>query len=216
MITVFSASNYYEIGSNKGAYIKFGANSDRYFVQFTAAASKTKKLTFRQQVDNVEKSAIRELKEKLREQKLQLTKEFKDRDPDNTGANKKFIIGKIIDKTFSIYVGRISLSQWSEAMEAVTNFKLPWRLLREKLAVVNTSNEIVYANTLQMIESDDIVSANERARSELLIKFLEISFQLENWCQRKRQSGRHNVLQPREPGSDFPHDGSRLERSNID
>lgn len=87
VITVFSASNYYEIGSNKGAYIKFGANSDRYFVQFTAAASKTKKLTFRQQVDNVEKSAIRELKEKLLEQKLQLTKEFKDRDPDNTGGN---------------------------------------------------------------------------------------------------------------------------------
>lgn len=85
VITVFSASNYYEIGSNKGAYIKFGANSDRYFVQFTAAASKTKKLTFRQQVDNVEKSAIRELKEKLREQKLQLQKEFSLRDPDNTG-----------------------------------------------------------------------------------------------------------------------------------
>lgn len=85
VITVFSASNYYEIGSNKGAYIKFGANSDRYFVQFTAAASKTKKLTFRQQVDNVEKSAIRELKEKLREQKDRLEKEFKERDAENTG-----------------------------------------------------------------------------------------------------------------------------------
>lgn len=56
------------------------------------------------------------------------------------------------------FPGRISLSQWSEAMEAVTNFKLPWRLLREKLAAVNTENEIIYANTLQMIESDDIVS----------------------------------------------------------
>lgn len=85
VITVFSASNYYEIGSNKGAYIKFGANSDRYFVQFTAAASKTRKLTFRQQVDNVEKSAIRELKEKLREQEIQLQNEFKVRDTENTG-----------------------------------------------------------------------------------------------------------------------------------
>lgn len=70
VITVFSASNYYEIGSNKGSYIKFGANSDRYFVQFTAAASKTRKLTFRQQVDNVEKSAIRELKQQLRDEKV--------------------------------------------------------------------------------------------------------------------------------------------------
>lgn len=89
VITVFSASNYYEIGSNKGAYIKFAANNDRYFVQFTAAASKTKKLTFRQQVDNVEKSAIRELKEKLREQKPQLQKEFEKRDLENSGANKE-------------------------------------------------------------------------------------------------------------------------------
>lgn len=82
---MFSASNYYEIGSNKGSYIKFGANSDRYFVQFTAAASKTRKLTFRQQVDNVEKSAIRELKQQLRDEKDQLLQEFKERDPDNTG-----------------------------------------------------------------------------------------------------------------------------------
>lgn len=58
-------------------------------MQFTAAASKTKKLTFRQQVDNVEKSAIRELKEKLQEQKTQLKKEFKERDPENTGKGKK-------------------------------------------------------------------------------------------------------------------------------
>lgn len=155
MITVFSASNYYEIGSNKGAYIKFAANNDRYFVQFTAAASKTKKLTFRQQVDNVEKSAIRELKEKLREQKIQLQKEFEKRDLQNSGANDWIHLSFVRKMEFS---GRISLSQWSEAMEAVTNFKLPWRLLREKLAVVNAENEIVYANTLQMIESDDIVS----------------------------------------------------------
>lgn len=183
MITVFSASNYYEIGSNKGAYIKFGANSDRYFVQFTAAASKTKKLTFRQQVDNVEKSAIRELKEKLQEQKAQLQKEFKERDVENTGEkeveffdiffpslviyyilstsaedNLNFFRLIFIFSLIHMLTGRISLSQWSEAMESVTNFKLPWRLLREKLAVVNANNEILYQKTLEMIESDDIVS----------------------------------------------------------
>lgn len=145
VITVFSASNYYEIGSNKGAYIKFGANTDRYFVQFTAAASKTKKLTFRQQVDNVEKSAIRELKEKLREQRAQLLKEFKDRDVENNG--------------------KISVLQWSEAMEVVTNFKLPWRLLRDKLTVSNEANEILYEKTLEMIDSDDLVRKIEHNTS---------------------------------------------------
>ena len=60
--------------------------------------------------------------------------------------------------TCTLYTGRISLSQWSEAMESVTNFKLPWRLLREKLAVVTENNEIIYEKTLQMIENDDIVS----------------------------------------------------------
>jgi serine/threonine-protein phosphatase with EF-hands len=85
VITIFSASNYYEIGSNNGAYIKFSANGDRYFVQFTSAASKTKKLTFRQQVDIIEKSAIRELKGKLRQQKTSLEKEFKLRDVEENG-----------------------------------------------------------------------------------------------------------------------------------
>lgn len=135
-------------------------------MQFTAAASKTKKLTFRQQVDNVEKSAIRELKEKLQEQKAQLKKEFKERDPENTGEkqNKKKLFRSQLFHLIYVFpliyilTGRITLSQWSEAMESVTNFKLPWRLLREKLAVANENNEILYTKTLEMIESDDIVS----------------------------------------------------------
>lgn len=116
---MFSASNYYEIGSNKGSYIKFGANSDRYFVQFTAAASKTKKLTFRQQVDNVEKSAIKELKEKLREQKVQLQKEFDKRDPENTGAIDKKL------KNFPILIN-VRLHQQVEC--PLANGRKQWKL----------------------------------------------------------------------------------------
>lgn len=87
VITIFSASNYYEIGSNKGAYLKLNPQLIPHFVQYTAAASKTKKLTFRQRIGLVECSALRELGARLRERRNELEREFKARDPDATGKN---------------------------------------------------------------------------------------------------------------------------------
>lgn len=52
---------------------------------YTAAASKTRKLTFRQRVGLVESSALRELAAKLRERRIELEREFKSRDPENKG-----------------------------------------------------------------------------------------------------------------------------------
>lgn len=85
VITIFSASNYYEIGSNKGAYLKLNPQLDTHFVQYTAAASKTRKLTFRQRVGLVESSALRELGARLRERHSELEREFRIRDPTCTG-----------------------------------------------------------------------------------------------------------------------------------
>lgn len=85
VITIFSASNYYAIGSNKGAYLKLDPQLDTHFVQYTAAASKTRKLTFRQKIGLVESSALRELGAKLRERKVELEKEFRIRDQDSRG-----------------------------------------------------------------------------------------------------------------------------------
>lgn len=87
VITIFSASNYYEIGSNKGAYLKLNPQLDTHFVQYTAAASKTRKLTFRQKVGLVESSALRELGAKLRDRRNELEREFKARDPDSKGIH---------------------------------------------------------------------------------------------------------------------------------
>lgn len=83
--TIFSASNYYEIGSNKGAYLKLNPQLDCQFVQFTAAASKSRKLTFRQRIGLVESSALRELGARLRECGNELEREFAARDPGGTG-----------------------------------------------------------------------------------------------------------------------------------
>lgn len=54
-------------------------------MQYTAAASKTRKLTFRQRVGLVESSALRELGARLRAKIVELDKEFKKRDPNGTG-----------------------------------------------------------------------------------------------------------------------------------
>lgn len=95
VITIFSASNYYEIGSNKGAYLKLDPQLDTHFVQYTAAASKTRKLTFRQKVGLVESSAIRELGARLRERRAELDREFKARDRDSKGEHALAFIHNI-------------------------------------------------------------------------------------------------------------------------
>ena len=47
VITVFSASNYYEQDSNRGAYMKLGPDMKPYFVQYQVSRSK-KHLTLKQ------------------------------------------------------------------------------------------------------------------------------------------------------------------------
>ena len=86
VITIFSASNYYELGSNKGAYLKLvGPQLDTHFVQYTAATGKTKRLTFRQRIGLVESSAIRELRGHIVSNRETLEAEFNRADPEFTG-----------------------------------------------------------------------------------------------------------------------------------
>nr|XP_012599777.1 serine/threonine-protein phosphatase with EF-hands 2 isoform X1 [Microcebus murinus] len=113
VLTIFSASNYYEVGSNRGAYVKLGPALTPHIVQYQANKA-TCTLTMRQRISRVEESALRALREKLFAHSSDLLGEFKKYDAGQTG--------------------RVAPSDWAAAVEAALRLRLPWRLLRPQLA----------------------------------------------------------------------------------
>ncbi|XP_056586666.1 serine/threonine-protein phosphatase with EF-hands 2-like [Triplophysa dalaica] len=118
VLTIFSASNYYDVGSNRGAYIHLGPDHIPHFKPFQASRT-TRELTLRQSVGRTERSALQALRMLLFTHKSELMREFLQHDPQHTGL--------------------ISLRSWAVAMETVLHLSLPWRVLRSQL--VSSSND---------------------------------------------------------------------------
>ncbi|XP_015216855.2 serine/threonine-protein phosphatase with EF-hands 2 isoform X1 [Lepisosteus oculatus] len=112
VLTIFSASNYYEVGSNRGAYVRLGPDLTPHIVQYQASRT-TRKLTMRQRVSRIERSALRALREQLFAHKSDLLTAFQQHDRSSTG--------------------RIALNDWATAVESVLRLGLPWRVLRPQL-----------------------------------------------------------------------------------
>ncbi|XP_013378548.1 PREDICTED: serine/threonine-protein phosphatase with EF-hands 2 [Chinchilla lanigera] len=145
VLTIFSASNYYEVGSNRAAYVKLGPALTPHIVQYQANKA-THTLTMRQRVSRVEQSALRALREKLFAHSSDLLREFKKHDAGKTGI--------------------ISVSDWAVAVETVLRLGLPWRVLRPQLVSRSVGSTLEYSAWLEDLAKD--WPSRENIQSSLL------------------------------------------------
>ncbi|XP_027014564.1 serine/threonine-protein phosphatase with EF-hands 2 isoform X1 [Tachysurus fulvidraco] len=146
VLTIFSASNYYEVGSNRGAYVRLGPDLNPHVIQYQASRS-TRELTLRQSVGRTERSALQALREQLFAHKSELISAFQEYDPEHKGV--------------------ISMKHWAAAMESVLRLGLPWRVLRSQLVGYNTQDGTL--NYLQWLGELDLTEPNsELAHTGLL------------------------------------------------
>ncbi|PKU31866.1 serine threonine-protein phosphatase with ef-hands 1 [Limosa lapponica baueri] len=84
VITIFSASNYYEEGSNRGAYIKLNPELIPRFVQYRVSKY-TRRQNLRERVGTIESSALKSLRETIYAHRAELTSAFAKYDLNGTG-----------------------------------------------------------------------------------------------------------------------------------
>ncbi len=135
LLTIFSASNYYEYGSNKGAYARLLHGELRpLVVQFQVKKEvqqniKNVNLKERLSVAGPETSAIQNLLEIFVANKLRLIQAYKLKDAQSSGA--------------------ITLNDWCNITTEILNLHLPWRVLRPKLAELNKEGFVLYESTFE-------------------------------------------------------------------
>ncbi|XP_052793416.1 serine/threonine-protein phosphatase with EF-hands 2-like [Mya arenaria] len=163
VLTVFSASNYYEMGSNLGAYVRIqGSGLECRVVQYMSAHSPAlRKVSFTQRINHVEQSALQDLKDRILASKCELLKEFTNYDLNHTG--------------------KLSSSDWCFAMETVLEMELPWRMLKTKVAKCDNNGDVMYESTFEELEVKHKYSGNGPSITETLYKHrnsLETIFRL--------------------------------------
>ncbi|KAF4797886.1 Serine/threonine-protein phosphatase with EF-hands 1 [Turdus rufiventris] len=160
VITIFSASNYYEEGSNRGAYIKLNPELIPRFVQYQVSKF-TRRKNLRERVGTIESSALKSLREKIYAHKSELTSAFAQYDVNGTG--------------------RISVNDWAAAMESVLQLELPWRMLRSQLAQMNPDGEVDFMSCFYDLKMGQPIKEAQPALAETLCRYrkdLEIIFNI--------------------------------------
>ncbi|NWW81471.1 PPE1 phosphatase, partial [Climacteris rufus] len=160
VITIFSASNYYEEGSNRGAYIKLNPELIPRFVQYQVSKY-TRRQKLHERVGTIESSALKSLREKIYAHRSELTSAFAQYDVNGTG--------------------RISVNDWAAAMESVLQLELPWRMLRPQLAQMNPDGEVDFMSCFYDLKMGRPIKEAQPALAETLCRYrkdLEIIFNI--------------------------------------
>ncbi|XP_075285225.1 serine/threonine-protein phosphatase with EF-hands 1 isoform X2 [Opisthocomus hoazin] len=160
VITIFSASNYYEEGSNRGAYIKLNPELIPRFVQYRVSKY-TRRQHLRERVSTIESAALKSLREKIYAHRSELTSAFAQYDPNSTG--------------------KISVDDWAAAMESVLQLELPWRMLRPQLAQMDPDGDIDFMSCFYDLKIDQPIKEVQPALAETLCRYrkdLEIIFNI--------------------------------------
>ncbi|KAL1766529.1 serine serine/threonine-protein phosphatase with EF-hands 1 [Sigmodon hispidus] len=158
VITVFSASNYYEEGSNRGAYIRLSYGSTPQFFQYQVTSTSCLS-PLHQRVTAMEFSAFRILKERMLARKTDLINAFQLRDFSKSG--------------------KISLAQWAFSMESILGLNLPWRSLSSHLVNIDYDGNVDYMSSFQDVHIEkpvkdmksNLIETLYRYRSDLKIIF---------------------------------------------
>ncbi|XP_055328222.1 serine/threonine-protein phosphatase with EF-hands 2-like isoform X2 [Paramacrobiotus metropolitanus] len=138
VVTLFSASNYYEVGSNRGAFCRLMAPELKpHFVQYISTRGH-KRLTMKQTTTTMEEKAIKHLKEQFFAHKTELLEEFEHYDPGNTGM--------------------VKLHDWCIAVEKILKLGLPWRTLRKRLVRMSPANHqlVDYYTSFEELNAVDV------------------------------------------------------------
>uniref|UniRef100_A0A5F9C6F3 Serine/threonine-protein phosphatase n=1 Tax=Oryctolagus cuniculus TaxID=9986 RepID=A0A5F9C6F3_RABIT len=160
VITVFSASNYYEEGSNRGAYIRLSFGTSLRFFQYQVTKATYSK-PLHQRVNTIESSAIKILKERIIGRKTDLIRAFQLQDHSRSG--------------------KISTTQWAFSMENVLGLNLPWRSLSSHLVNTDKNGDIDYMSSFQDIHIEKPVKEAQSTVIETLYRYrsdLQIIFNI--------------------------------------
>ncbi|XP_058391152.1 serine/threonine-protein phosphatase with EF-hands 1 isoform X1 [Diceros bicornis minor] len=160
VVTVFSASNYYEEGSNRGAYIRLGSGTAPRFFQYQVTRATCSRPLY-QRVNIIESSAIRILKERMISRKTDLIRAFQLQD-----RNKS---------------GKLSMGQWAFSMENILGLNLPWRSLSSHLVTTDKDGNIDYMSSFQDIHIKKPVKEVQSTLIETLYRYrtdLQIIFNI--------------------------------------